>query len=319
MIPSETQDLTVIACGGNALIDPNLPPTVANQFAVAARAMVPVAELIEGGARVILTHGNGPQVGFMQLRSELASDEIHEVPLDSLVADTQGAIGYMIQRALREELHSRTLRTEVVSVITEVLVDRNDRAFEEPTKPIGRFYDKEDALQLGASRGWEMVEDSYRGWRRVVSSPSPVKVMQLNTIRRLVDDGVVVVSCGGGGIPVQRTRDGRIEGIEAVIDKDRTSALLAVGLGARRLVITTEVDCVYRDFRQPTQQCLVRTHVEEVRALDREGQFPAGSMRPKIEAAIFFLCRGGHEVIICRPEHLIAAFAGKAGTRIYKE
>lgn len=319
MSSSEQQDLTVIACGGNALIDPDLPPTVANQFTVAARAMVPIAELIEGGARVVLTHGNGPQVGFMQLRSELASEEIHEVPLDSLVADTQGAIGYMIQRALREELHSRALRTEVVTLVTEVLVDRNDRAFEEPTKPVGRFYSKEDALQLGEGRGWEMVEDSYRGWRRVVSSPSPVKVMQLNTIRRLVDDGVVVVACGGGGIPVQRTEEGRIEGVEAVIDKDRASALLAVGLGANRLVITTEVDCVYRDFRQPTQQALAHTNIEEVRQLDREGQFPPGSMRPKIEAAIFFLRRGGHDVTICRPEHLIAAFAGKAGTRITQE
>ncbi len=316
---SDLGDLSVIACGGNALIDPSLPPTVENQFAVTSRAMSPVADLIVRGERLVLTHGNGPQVGFMQLRSELASDEIHEVPLDSLVADTQGAIGYMIQRALREELRSRDVSAEVLSVVTEVLVDRNDRAFEEPTKPIGRFYDAEEAEQLTNSRGWDMVEDSFRGYRRVVSSPSPVRVVQLPTIRRLVDDGVIVVACGGGGIPVHRTTDGRIEGLEAVVDKDRASALLAVRLGARRLVITTEVDCVYRDFRKPTQQCLLRTNIDEVRELAKEGQFPPGSMRPKIEAAIFFLRRGGHEVIICRPESLLDAFAGKAGTRIYEE
>jgi len=311
--------LSVIASGGNALIDPDLPPTVENQFKVTARAMTPIAELIEQGERLVLTHGNGPQVGFMQLRSELASGSIHQVPLDSLVADTQGAIGYMIQRALREELLTRKISAEVVTIVTEVLVDPSDRAFEEPTKPIGRFYSVSEAEELAAHHGWTMVEDSYRGWRRVVSSPSPVRIVQLSTIQRLVNEGTVVVACGGGGIPVQRTAEGRIEGVEAVIDKDRASALLAVRLGAKRLAITTEVDCVYRDYHKPTQQCLVRTHVEEVRELARQGQFPAGSMRPKIEAAIFFLLRGGEEVIICRPEHLLEAFAGKAGTRIYRE
>jgi len=311
--------ISVVACGGNALIDPALPPTVANQFEVAVRAMSPIATLIERGERLVLTHGNGPQVGFMQLRSELASDEIHEVPLDSLVADTQGAIGYMIQRALREALSLRMQHVEVVSLVTEVIVDRNDRAFEEPTKPIGRFYSAEESVKLSDLRGWNMVEDSHRGWRRVVSSPNPVRVVQLATIRRLVEAGVVVVACGGGGIPVQLTAEGKIEGVDAVIDKDRVSALLAVKLGAQRLIITTEVDCVCRDFRQPTEQCLVRTNIEELRQLAQEGQFPAGSMRPKIEAAIFFLRRGGHEVIICRPEHLLEALAGKAGTRIYAE
>jgi carbamate kinase len=184
---------------------------------------------------------------------------------------------------------------------------------------VGRFYSEEEAGELASSRGWDMVEDSFRGYRRVVSSPSPVRVVQLPTIQRLVDDGVIVVACGGGGIPVHRTQDGKIRGLEAVVDKDRTSALLAVRLGAHRLVITTEVDCVYRDFRKPTQQCLLRTNIEEVRELAKDGQFPPGSMRPKIEAAIFFLRRGGQEVIICRPEHLLEAFDGKAGTRIYKE
>ncbi len=309
----------MLACGGNALIDPSRPPTVENQFAVTARAMAPVVDLLQAGERLVLTHGNGPQVGFMQLRSELASEAIHEVPLDSLVADTQGAIGYMIQRALREELLSRNVAAEVISVVTEVLVDPRDRAFEEPTKPIGRFYSASDAASLAEQRGWEMVEDSHRGYRRVVSSPSPVRIVQLPTIRRLVEAGVTVVACGGGGIPVHRTSDGQIEGIEAVIDKDRASALLAVRLGARRLVITTEVDCVYRDFRQPGQQCLAETNIEELRQLAREGQFPPGSMRPKVESAIFFLRRGGQEAIICRPEHLVDAFSGKAGTRIHKE
>jgi len=312
-------DLVVVAMGGNSLLDPSLPPTVANQFAVTARAVVPIAELVERGERLVLTHGNGPQVGFMQLRSELAKGLVHEVPLDSLVADTQGAIGYMIERDLREELSRRASSSEVVTIVTEVLVDPDDTAFGEPTKPIGKFYSEEEARAFERERGWKMVEDSHRGFRRVVASPAPAQIVQLQTIRRLSESGVTVICCGGGGIPVVRRANGHIDGIEAVIDKDRVSALLGVELGARRMFITTGVDAVYRDYLTDHKTPLRETTVSELQAMAAEGQFPPGSMGPKIEAALHFLSRGGEEVVICRPEDLTRAFEGRAGTRIIKE
>ncbi|MEK7330270.1 MAG: carbamate kinase [Candidatus Eisenbacteria bacterium] len=309
----------VVAMGGNSLLDPGLPPTVENQFAVTARAVRPIASLIQRGERVVLTHGNGPQVGFMQLRVELAKGQIHDVPLDSLVADSQGALGYMIERDLREELRRRGVEHEVVTLVTEVEVDHRDRAFAEPSKPIGKFYDSAEAEALRRERGWEMVEDSHRGYRRVVPSPAPVEIVQLPTIRRLVEAGVTVIACGGGGIPVERDDAGHIRGLEAVIDKDRTSALLAVKLGAERLYITTGVDAIYRDYRTPKATPIARTTVAELQALAAAGQFPAGSMGPKVEAAIRFLERGGREVVVCRPEALEQAVDGIAGTHIFAE
>jgi carbamate kinase len=309
----------VVAMGGNSLLDPALPPTVQNQFEVTARAVQPIASLIARGERVVLTHGNGPQVGFMQLRVELTKDTIHEVPLDSLVADSQGALGYMIERDLREELRRRNLAHEVVTLVTEVEVDHLDRAFSEPTKPIGRFYTEAEADRLHRERGWDMAEDSHRGYRRVVASPAPGAIVQLPTIRRLVEAGVTVIACGGGGIPVERDGDGKIRGLEAVIDKDRASARLAVELGAKRLCITTGVEAVYRDFHTPQAAPLGRVTIAELKALAAAGQFPAGSMGPKVEAAIYFLERGGHEVIICRPEALERAFDGPTGTHVFSE
>lgn len=302
--------------GGNSLLDPALLPTVANQFTVTARAVRPIADLLARGVALVLTHGNGPQVGFMQLRSELAKGQIHEVPLDSLVANTQGAIGYMIERDLREELTRRGVAHEVVTVLTEVRVDPGDRAFGEPTKPIGSFYPEVEARQLMRDRGWSMVEDSHRGWRRVVPSPSPVEIIPIETIRRLAETGATVICCGGGGIPVVRTSDGHIDGREAVIDKDRASALLAAQLGARRMFITTGADAVYRDYLTDHPTPLREASVDALRAMAAEGQFPPGSMGPKIEAALYFLSRGGEEVVICRPEDLARAFDGAAGTRI---
>lgn len=309
-------ELVVVAMGGNSLLDPTLPPTVPNQFAVTARAVIPIADLVARGVPLVLTHGNGPQVGFMQLRSELAKGQIHEVPLDSLVADTQGAIGYMIERDLREELTRRGVASEVVTLLTEVRVDPNDRAFGEPTKPIGSFYSEAEAQRLARERGWNMVEDSHRGWRRVVASPSPVEIVALKTIRRLAETGATVICCGGGGIPVVCTPDGHIDGREAVIDKDRVSALLAVQLGARRMFVTTGVDAVYRDYLTDHRTPLREARIKELRAMAAEGQFPPGSMGPKIEAALYFLARGGEEVVICKPEDLARAFDGEAGTRI---
>jgi carbamate kinase len=305
--------------GGNSLLDPKLPPTVENQFAVTARAVKPIAELVARREHLVLTHGNGPQVGFMQLRVELAKSHLHEVPLDSLVADSQGAIGYMIQRDLRQELTRRGLQLEVATIVTEVEVDPHDRAFGEPTKPIGKFYTAEEAQELQRSRHWDMVEDSHRGWRRVVPSPAPIEIVQLETIRRLVDSGVTVIACGGGGIPVMRDAEGRIRGLEAVIDKDRASALLAVKLGVKSMYITTGVDAIYRDYLTDHRAPIAETTVAELRAMAASRQFPPGSMGPKVEAACYFLERGGEEVVICHPESLVEAFEGQAGTRIRKE
>ncbi len=309
-------DVTVLAMGGNALLDPSARPTVENQFAVTARAMGPIADLIERGERIVITHGNGPQVGFMALRSEIAAGSIHEVPLDSLVADTQGALGYMIQRALREELRLRGKHVEVVAVVTEVEVDPHDHSFEEPTKPIGAFHDLAEARVLEQTRGWQMVEDAHRGYRRVVASPAPTAIVQLDTIARLVDAGVVVICCGGGGIPVTRDEQGRIVGVEGVVDKDRSSALLATSLRARRLVLTTAVDGVYADFGTPARRMLVHTTPAELLRLNAQGQFPPGSMGPKVKACARFIQHGGQSAIICSPEELVAAIDGTAGTTV---
>ncbi|MCA8921202.1 MAG: carbamate kinase [Planctomycetes bacterium] len=312
--------LTVVAIGGNALLDPTLPPTIANQFAVTAQAMKHVADFIQAGEkddRIVLTHGNGPQVGFKALRSQISRDQVHEVPLDSIVAETQGSIGYMIQRALREEIESRGLPFEVSSIVTEVEVDPHDQAFQEPTKPIGGFYPEALVEQLTRERGWRMVEDSHRGWRRVVPSPAPVRILQLDQIVQLTKWGSIVIACGGGGIPLARTPEGHLVGIEGVIDKDRSSSLLGVRMGAERLVISTGVYGVYKDFLTENRTLLREAPISELNALEAEGQFPPGSMGPKIKAADRFLANGGKEVVICLPEHLNAACKGEAGTRIF--
>ena len=307
---------TVVAIGGHSLLDPDLPPTVANQFAVTSEAMKPVADLIGRGEHLVLTHGNGPQVGFMQLRSELARDTLPEVPLDSLVADSQGAMGYMIERALRAELRRRGIETPVVTIVTEVEVDPDDPAFDAPNKPIGRFYTPAEAETMVRERGWRLMEDPKRGVRRVVASPLPQRIVQLSTIEQLCRLGITVICCGGGGIPISRSQDGEIIGREAVIDKDRVSMLLAVRLGSPRLAITTSVDYVYEDFYSDSPTPRPRLTSAEARALHADGQFPPGSMAPKIEAAIDFLDAIDGVAIICRPEHLVEAIDGQAGTHI---
>jgi len=308
--------LTVLALGGNALVDPELPPTVENQIAVTERAVEPIADLVHAGESLVITHGNGPQVGFMALRSALSRSQVHEVPLDALVADTQGAIGYMLQRALREALIRRGVPAEVVTVVTEVEVDPRDRAFGAPTKPIGQFYTEAEAQVLADERGWVLHEYAHRGWRRVVPSPRPWRIVQVGTIRRLVASGVVVVCCGGGGIPVVRGTDGALRGVEGVIDKDWTSALLARRLDAEGLVISTGVDRIYRDFGTDRATPIDRITASELRALAARDQFPAGSMGPKVQAALSYLRNGGHSVTICHPDALARAVRGEAGTRI---
>jgi carbamate kinase len=312
-------DVTIVAMGGNSLIDPKMLPTVENQFHLAAIAVKPIADLIESGHRIVITHGNGPQVGFMALRSELSKEQIHEVPLDSIVANTQGSLGYMIQRALGEEFRRRKFKHEVVSIITEVEVDPDDDAFGHPTKPIGRFYTEDEADVLAMERGWDMVLVQHRGWRRVVPSPAPVKIVQLPTIQRLLDQGVTVVCCGGGGIPVVREQDGSIRGMEAVIDKDRVSALLAVRMGVKRLFLTTGTDAIYRDFATENEEKLACISVAEIREMAESGQFPPGSMGPKVEAAVRFIVHGGEQAVVCQPADLVSAFSGKAGTKIVSE
>lgn len=311
-----TRPLTVLAMGGNSLLDPGLPPTVENQFAVTRRAIAPVVELMARGEHLVITHGNGPQVGWMLLRSELSRAEIHEVPLDSLVADSQGAIGYMLQRLLREELAARGLELPVATVVTEIEVDPDDPAFSHPDKPVGLFYDEATARARAAERGWHVREDAGRGWRRVVPSPKPRRIVELDVVRLLIADGATVITCGGGGVPIMRDAGGHLRGVEAVIDKDRASALLANRLGAERLVITTGVRQVMRGFRTPEATPIASATPDELAALHAAGEFPAGSMGPKIEAAIDFIERGGREVIICHPDDLVAAIEGTAGTRI---
>ncbi len=311
-----TGSLTVLAMGGNSLLDPALPPTVANQFAVTRRAVGPIAELMTQGHRFVITHGNGPQVGWMLLRSELARGEIHEVPLDSLVASSQGAIGYMLQRLLREELAQRGVDIPVATVVTEVEVDPADPAFQRPTKPVGLFYSATEAATRASERGWIVREDAGRGWRRVVPSPRPQRIVELDVVKLLVGDGATVIACGGGGVPVMRDGEGKLRGVEAVIDKDLTSALLATNLGARRLVITTGVERVMRGFRGPNPVAIDHITHRELALLHAAGEFPAGSMGPKIEAALGFLERGGDSVLICHPEALALALEGHAGTLV---
>jgi carbamate kinase len=234
------------------------------------------------------------------------------------VADSQGAIGYMIQRDLREVLERRGIRAEVATIVTEVEVDPGDDAFSEPTKPIGKFYSAEEAARLRGDREWIMVEDSHRGWRRVVPSPAPIAIVQIETIRRLVQSGVTVICCGGGGIPVIRDLEGHLRGLEAVVDKDRASALLAGELGLRRMILTTGTDAIYRDFLTDERTRLSRTTSSELRLLAAAGHFPPGSMGPKVEAALRFIDRGGEEAVVCSPEALAEAFFGRAGTVIRK-
>ncbi len=309
---------TVVAIGGHSLLSPDLPPTVANQFAVTREAMKPVADLIERGEHLVLTHGNGPQVGFMQLRSELARDTLPEVPLDSLVADSQGAMGYMIERALRSELRRRDHDGRVVTIVTEVEVDPDDPAFDAPDKPIGRFYELEEAQTLARERGWRLMTDPKRGVRRVVPSPAPQRIVQLDTIEQLVDLGITVICCGGGGIPVSGdgVDDAGIVGQEAVIDKDRVSMLLAVRLDAPRFVITTSVDYVYQDFYTDSPRPRPSLTDSEVRQLADRGHFAAGSMAPKMEAVVGYLADVDGEAIICLPEDLVASIDGRAGTHV---
>ena len=308
----------VIAIGGNALIRDGQRGTIAEQFENAMETAGHIASLVADGWRVVVTHGNGPQVGFILLRSELVGDSspIPRLSLDMSVADSQGGIGHILGNALLNELGARGIRDQVACVLTHVVVDERDPAFTDPTKPIGPAYSAEEAETKRTVEGWSMVEDSGRGFRRVVPSPHPLRIVETEQIRALVQAGFVVIAAGGGGIPVVETDPAGYRGVEAVIDKDLASALLAASLGIPLLVLSTGVERVAIHFRQPDERLLDRLTVSEASRYLEEGEFPRGSMGPKVEAAITFLEHGGSEVLITSPSSLERAFAGESGTRI---
>ncbi|HEY58090.1 MAG TPA: carbamate kinase [Anaerolineae bacterium] len=307
--------LAVVAVGGNTLIRDPKRVTVPDQYEAARETMRHIAEMIAAGWDVVITHGNGPQVGFILRRSELAAHELHPVPLDSCGADTQGAIGYMFQKALFNEFKRRGMDKLAATVVTQVLVDRNDPAFQHPTKPIGSFMDEATARQRMAE-GWHVMEDAGRGWRRVVPSPIPKRIIELEAIRTLVGQGFVVIAVGGGGIPVVENERGELEGVEAVIDKDYASALLAVSLQADLFLISTAVEKVALNFGQPNQRWLDRVTVAEAERYLAEGHFKPGSMKPKVEAILWYLKRVFQgQALITSPERIPLALEGKTGTR----
>jgi len=310
--------LAVVALGGNALIRPGEKGEIAEQLRHILESVQHLPLLLEKGYGLVITHGNGPVVGQLLLQNEAARETVPPMPLDVCDADSEGSIGYLTQQALTNVLRSHGSRRPVVSLITQVVIDPADPAFAKPTKPVGPFYDAEAAERLRRQKGWTVAEDAGRGFRRMVPSPGPLQVVEEDAIRILLEHGVVVIAAGGGGIPVMLTARGEVKGVEAVIDKDRVSALLAGRLGARLLVILTAVDYVYRRFGRPDQEPLAQMNVELARRLLRKGEFAPGSMGPKIEAAIDFLEGGGEEVLITLPELLSDALAGKTGTRIVR-
>lgn len=309
----------VVAIGGNSLITDAAHQSVQDQYLAAAETDHHIAALVADGWDVAITHGNGPQIGFILRRSDLARHELHEVPLDVCGADTQGAIGYLLQQNLINDLRARGIDKGVVTVVTQVEVDPDDPAFAKPSKPIGSFMTAEDAEQRRVTEGWDVIEDAGRGWRRVVASPRPRRIVEIDAIRSLMDSGFVVVGVGGGGIPVVAAQNGDLTGIAAVIDKDFASAMLAAEIGADLFLISTSVDQVALDFGTPDQRWVDRITLEEAKARLAEGRhFAPGSMAPKIQAVISFLEAGGEEALITSPANIERALAGETGTRIVR-
>ena len=312
----ENKGLAIVAVGGNALIKDNQHKTVQDQYAAAVDTMAHIADMIAEGWNVVVTHGNGPQVGFILRRSELSAHELHEVPLDYCGADTQGSIGYMFQQALYNEFVRRKMQKSAVTVVTQTIVDRNDPAFQNPTKPIGSFMDEEQAKMRMEKDGWTVVEDAGRGWRRVVPSPIPLRIVEADAINALIEKGFVVIGVGGGGIPVIETPEGKLVGVEAVIDKDFGAAILASMLKADLFLISTAVEKVAINFNKPNQQWLDQMTAAEARQYVQEGHFAKGSMLPKIHAILKYLDNGGKKALITDPAHIKDALNGKTGTWI---
>jgi len=314
----------LLAIGGNSLIRAGEKGTIDEQFSNARRTAREIAGLIRDGYRIVLTHGNGPQVGAALLRSEAGASQVPGLPLDVCDAATQGEIGYILEQSLETELESVGVRVPVISVLTQSVISLDDPAMLHPNKPVGPFYSREEAEERKRQLGWEIVEDAARGYRRVVPSPEPIEIVELEVIRDLVDRGVVVIACGGGGIPVAR-KNGRPVGVEAVIDKDRASALLAVHLGVDLFVISTDTDFVYLDYKKPMQRALRKVHASDLQLYLAAGHFAPGSMRPKIESVLRFLRESGRKggndksAIIASAENLRRAVAGESGTHMFPD
>jgi carbamate kinase len=312
--------ILVTALGGNAITRPDDEPSVGAQFKrtrETAELLVPI--VASGKYRLVVTHGNGPQVGNILLRSDVAEEAgvLPRLPIDSAVADTQGAMGYMIQQCLSNALWESGIRVPVVTVVTQVIVDEDDPAFSDPTKPVGRYYPDHEAGTIRREHGWVMKKDPQgRGWRRVVPSPQPREIVEQDVISELLDEGVIVIACGGGGIPVIAGEGGSLAGIDAVIDKDLASSLLANNVGARTFAIATEVENVYINYGKRHEQALTQIDADRLAAYADQGHFAAGSMGPKVEAVIGFLERGGERAIITSPDALERALDGAAGTHI---
>ncbi|MGC9350332.1 MAG: carbamate kinase [Anaerolineae bacterium] len=312
------QKLAVVAIGGNSLIKDKQHQTVEDQYQAAKETACHIADMIEEGWDIAIGHGNGPQVGFILRRSEIAAKVagMHEVPLDACGADTQGALGYALQQNLYNEFRRRGTDKSVATVVTQVRVDLNDPAFQNPTKPIGGFMDEGEAKDRARREGWSVVEDAGRGWRRVVASPEPQEILELEAVRTLLKAGIITITVGGGGIPVAENEAGDLRGVAAVIDKDFASSLLAQSIEADLFLISTAVEQVYLNFRQPNQRAIDEMTVSEAKQYLEEGHFAKGSMEPKIRAIIRYLEHDGTEAIITDPPHITDALRGVTGTRI---
>lgn len=311
--------LAVVAIGGNSLITDSSHAEIVHQWEAVHETTGQIAQMLESGWQgVVITHGNGPQVGFILRRNELALGEVHTIPFSLVVADTQGSIGFMLQQALNNDFRRRNIQRETTTIITQTRVEESDPALDNPSKPIGSFLDEETARDF-ERRGWHVVEDAGRGWRRVVPSPRPVEIVEIEAVRQAVDMGWVVVACGGGGIPVVLDADDQLRGVSAVIDKDMASSLLAVELGADLFLISTGVEKVALHFGKPEQIDLEQLTVAEAKRYREEGHFAAGSMQPKIDACIGFLESSSNphaRCLITNPPNLQRALAGETGTRI---
>jgi carbamate kinase len=319
MVPrtgKDEQPLVLIAIGGNSLITDTERMTVLDQYRAAGETAKHIAPIVEEGYRVVVTHGNGPQVGFILLRSEIAKEKLHPVPLANCVADTQGSIGMQIAQSLKNEFLRRGKNQEVAALVTQVVVDPKDPNFQRPTKPIGPVMSEVEAKQREQKDGWAIVEEKNRGWRRVVPSPAPLEIVEIDSIRALLDAGALVIAAGGGGIPVIYKPDGTLRPRPAVVDKDAASCLLARELGASVIIFSTDVDNAALYFGTSRQVDLERVTAAECRRYLDDDQFAVGSMRPKIEAALEFLRAGGEEVIVTQPHRLGGALRGIHGTHI---
>lgn len=318
--------IAVVAVGGNSLVIDRSHQSIPHQWEAVRETAIHIADMVEMGWQVVVTHGNGPQVGFILRKNELSKDYVHTLPLDIIVSNTQGSIGYMIQQALTNEFHRRGVDRSCVTFLSQTLVDKEDPAFTNPTKPIGRFLEHEEALKFERD-GWKIIEDAGRGWRRVVASPQPREILEHEQIQRSLANGQIVIAVGGGGIPVVRNRHGELRGVEAVVDKDRASSLLATQLGASLLLVSTGVEKVALNFGQPDQVDLDEITLAQAKRYLEDGHFAPGSMKPKIEGCIDFLEQEMPKqtdalkrcAIITNPENIARALRGETGTRVIQD